>query len=696
MSKNTNKAIIHHIGLKNFKGYQEASIPLAPITLLFGPNSAGKSTVFQVLYLLKQTLQFAPQDVPLLFRCDNGYVDLGSFEDVVFDHDKSRLLGISLNGMEWTYCLENNNIFIDRITLPETKTKWAWELSAKEKSSIVRKNGKLVCVTQSPFFNDIYKYILDNRESILWGIEQQCIIDAMDVALNMDKFSNERHQVGMRVFFLNECYAKYKIDGEWQDYHLGEGFDLRELWSKDKLEIDYRKRIQRQYKPGDLNEPYSEAALMRGALDLCSMECDEAKSHMGELKAWLTDILKTEEYVAELSNTRSKVIHIIELLKTEFTSEKLWDLLNVRTDGLEVQIDKFLPVAYEDTHQLERPITDLIQYMTIISPTIGIFQEYSELISEGHVGPGFKVATGLPVEGSPIAVAPRCAFNYQDKILVSNAMCQVQFNNAKYAPVGEEGWLKTWHDTVGNSTRGCERLLYWLETNTIQKTLNEVTKPIGAIRQAPRRLYWSSKSVAGNVGFMGEWVGDVLLDEGCKAEVNKWLIRLTGYEVEREDVGSILPGAYVLKVRDTRRKGAQYVKITDVGFGISQVLPLAAQLVASKESIITVEQPESQIHPALQADFAELVVWSMKERKNQVLIETHSEHLALRIQALIHKGDVLPNDVSVVYVQRNEKGSSIQQLQLDEQGRFKDAWPGGFFPERRKDMLALLEDKDEQ
>ena len=53
MSESKNNAIIHHIGLKNFKGYQEASIPLAPITLFFGPNSAGKSTVFQVLYLLR-------------------------------------------------------------------------------------------------------------------------------------------------------------------------------------------------------------------------------------------------------------------------------------------------------------------------------------------------------------------------------------------------------------------------------------------------------------------------------------------------------------------------------------------------------------------------------------------------------------------------------------------------------------------
>lgn len=130
----TNNAIIHHIGLKNFKGYQEADIPLAPITLFFGPNSAGKSTVFQVLYLIKQTLQYAPKDVPLLFRCDNGYVDLGSFEDVVFDHDSRKAITIQINEQTTTFKKIDDKVIVSNIEID------GWEFSESDASEYVNKS----------------------------------------------------------------------------------------------------------------------------------------------------------------------------------------------------------------------------------------------------------------------------------------------------------------------------------------------------------------------------------------------------------------------------------------------------------------------------------------------------------------------------------------------------------------------------
>ena len=80
--------MLHSLELENFKAFGErARIPFAPITLIFGENSAGKSTILQALNLLKQTRESRETSALLLPRAENGIVDLGSFQEMLFDHD---------------------------------------------------------------------------------------------------------------------------------------------------------------------------------------------------------------------------------------------------------------------------------------------------------------------------------------------------------------------------------------------------------------------------------------------------------------------------------------------------------------------------------------------------------------------------------------------------------------------------------
>ena len=81
--------------LENFKAIGERQVvPLAPITLIFGPNSAGKSSLIQSLLLLKQTLiEGLDQESPLLMQ--GRLVDVGSFGQMVFRHDRSRVCEIT-------------------------------------------------------------------------------------------------------------------------------------------------------------------------------------------------------------------------------------------------------------------------------------------------------------------------------------------------------------------------------------------------------------------------------------------------------------------------------------------------------------------------------------------------------------------------------------------------------------------------
>jgi predicted ATPase len=146
------------------------------------------------------------------------------------------------------------------------------------------------------------------------------------------------------------------------------------------------------------------------------------------------------------------------------------------------------------------------------------------------------------------------------------------------------------------------------------------------------------------------------------------------------------------------KRSETVVSHRDVGIGVSQVLPVLVSAYASQEKIIAIEQPEIHLHPALQADLGDVFIQSaLGENKNRFLIETHSEHLLLRIMRRIRettsgklpKGafPVRPEDVMVLFVEPDGSRSVIHEMPLDTRGRLTKEWPGGFFEEGFEEMF---------
>lgn len=139
----------------------------------------------------------------------------------------------------------------------------------------------------------------------------------------------------------------------------------------------------------------------------------------------------------------------------------------------------------------------------------------------------------------------------------------------------------------------------------------------------------------------------------------------------------------------------------DIGFGVSQMIPLLVYACAMNRRIIAVEQPESQLHPAHQAELGDVFIESaLGERKNRFLLETHSEHLILRILRRIREtaeGDaklpeglprITPADVAVLYVEPSAKGSIVREMRVDEEGQLLDPWPDTFFEQGFKERFS--------
>lgn len=215
---------------------------------------------------------------------------------------------------------------------------------------------------------------------------------------------------------------------------------------------------------------------------------------------------------------------------------------------------------------------------------------------------------------------------------------------------------------------------------------------LGPLREYPERHYIFSGNLADDVGKTGRMVPDVLFkDKALLQKVNDHFESFgIGYRLEVASVGesrSELHDVFALRLVDKVTK--VNVSIVDVGFGISQVLPIIVQSMLSYGKTLLIEQPEIHLHPRLQSELATLFVESIKEPyRNEFVVETHSEHLILRLQRLIRQGTLQADDVSVLYVDRTPDGSRCIPLRLDSKGGFIDRWPGGFFEESYHEMFS--------
>lgn len=199
---------------------------------------------------------------------------------------------------------------------------------------------------------------------------------------------------------------------------------------------------------------------------------------------------------------------------------------------------------------------------------------------------------------------------------------------------------------------------------------------VSPLRAHPKRYYMLDKAKV-NITLDtldGDAIADVLKDNSSlKTKVNNWLENFN-LSVNVEEFKEVV---HHLKVKQNDLS----LDITDVGFGISQVLPVIIQgFLSDNGSTTIIEQPEIHLHPKMQAEMADLFIDIIKNSKGKkLIIETHSEYLLKRLRRRISEGKISPNDVSICLFdpQTKEKSASINHLKIEEKGFFE--WPIDFY-----------------
>ena len=152
-------------------------------------------------------------------------------------------------------------------------------------------------------------------------------------------------------------------------------------------------------------------------------------------------------------------------------------------------------------------------------------------------------------------------------------------------------------------------------------------------------------------------------------------------EISVKPLGQKESGPFQVQVRGfgrAKKKGPQR-NLIDVGYGVSQVLPVITELLRrDAPPMFLLQQPEVHLHPSAQAALGSLFC-QVAEPRRQLVVETHSDHLIDRVRMDVRDGvgKLKPEDVSILYFERDDLDVRIHSIRLDEEGNVLDA-PEGY------------------
>lgn len=231
---------------------------------------------------------------------------------------------------------------------------------------------------------------------------------------------------------------------------------------------------------------------------------------------------------------------------------------------------------------------------------------------------------------------------------------------------------------------------------------------LGPLRQPPRRSYQWSGDTLPDVGALGQYAIPALLaataqqrklNRGHKQRVfrfdqfiARWLADLG--VIDSFTVRAVAQGRKEYEVLVKTHPKSHEVRLTDVGFGVSQVLPALVQaFYAPPGSTVWMEQPEIHLHPMAQSNLADVFISAVRSYENsaprnmQLIVETHSEHFLTRLQRRVAEQVIDAENVAIYCVNRKGAAADMEALRLNMFGEIEN-WPDNFFGDEMGEIAA--------
>ena len=223
---------------------------------------------------------------------------------------------------------------------------------------------------------------------------------------------------------------------------------------------------------------------------------------------------------------------------------------------------------------------------------------------------------------------------------------------------------------------------------------------LGPLRDYPHRQYnWSGGSPS-DVGARGELTINAILaaserdnalqmkEKGKTFSFQKMIamwLQSMGL-IHSFSVAEVAKGSNIYQAKVSVDKESPKVLLTDVGFGVSQVLPAIVLLNHVPEgSTVILEQPEIHLHPEVQSRLADAIIGIAEIRDLQVIVESHSEHLLRRLQRRVADETIQADLVKLYFVSQESGEACLTDIGLNEYGEIEN-WPPDFFGDEMEEI----------
>lgn len=616
------------IEIENFKGIgARQSIDVKPITLLFGANSAGKSTVLQALHYVREILERGNPDPDQTIA--GGLIDLGGFATLVHNHDLTRAITIKL-------------------VIDLTSDRGSERLPLNSGGSL-----------REPEFEQLgVRYLVGNNTEL----EDDAVVKSCGVALEVrwsDLLSGP-YVSRLAIDLDSEHVAAIQSPPQVgralvTDFNFNHPL-LRQIVDTSESEEDLIATeilVQDAAGGGDDDDPM---------LSPLAVEVWELSREFASLRS--ADLPLVAHYTRDGAQPHASDIRNSEFLvrcKTKVgalpdLNRPLWlDLIEVDFKSLVNEVKPFIKQGQTYTYEG----SDVDVAIKEVNAQLNRREGLSRLIDEILLGPARICRDHLRemIYIGPLREIPRRSFRPR-----------LSADDSRWAQ-GLAAWDLLHSDTSGKLL---DRVNDWLAGEGKLGTDYRLEK--SAFREVPIPSRFHQ-----------------IFERGLNEEDLGELQELYASLAARTEIA----------LRDFER--GIIVSPSDVGVGISQMVPVIVASVRDSDGILAVEQPELHVHPAIQVGLGDLFIEAIQPNEaligtgKSLLIETHSEHIMLRLLRRIREESagnlppgvrgLTPSDLSVVYVESSGDGVRFVPLRVARDGDFLDRWPKGFFEERAEELF---------
>lgn len=562
--------MITKITIENFKGVGDrVEIPIRPITLLFGANSAGKSTIMQAMHYVREILERQNLDATKTLTGGDS-IDLGGFEEFVHKKEINRPVIIRL----------------------DFKLDW--------------RNGE-----------ELKDYLSDDK-----------FLNAFEVSFDAE---NEEEIASYQVNLGSIGHGLPIVTSFWIEFEILHSSILRRPYlARYSVGAEGEKIADIQYKAG--NKEAQITNILSDHPCFCShLEFDEnIHKELNLLEELYFDCEAKEQFSSidslSISFETSTEYGALPVLNRKLD---LPTLLPEKPDDLksnDKNKQKLQQKKYQDRIRAGKAIATLLtQYL------IGTAEYARNYLSNlRYIGP-LRVVP--PKEAAQIG--------HLDESRWSNGM------GAWDLLLKEEN--ETLVNNVANWLSEKERLDTGYEL--IAKDVREIDENM---QQKMLKVEWEEDDPE---------ISDTILSELHRLPLKR---RLWLFDINKDT----------------------YVDPCAVGVGLSQIIPVITAILADTAKLIQIEQPGLHLHPTQQAAVGDLLLFGAKQRNKQLLIETHSIPMVLRLLRRIrdtHKGHsyenipLSPKDIIILYVDSSEGPLEVFEIGIGEDGELLQPWPDKFF-----------------